>query len=150
MVIANAFAMKKTLRLLLFVPFCNGCIGGQIQSQFATINKVDCLNPSLELYIFTEGEPIEFNYINIGMLEVQGGEYSSLEDVFIELKKEAKRNCANAIIHLKQSTTLRETEILFDDPNDGDLYTSSVLTGVAVKAEIDDEFRERYASRLNN
>ena len=150
MVLVTQVTMKKALYLLSIVPFLTGCIGGQIQTQFATINKVDCLNPSLELYIFTDGEIVDFEYASIGILEIQGGEYSSLEEVFGELKKEAKRNCANAVINVKQSTTLRETEVLFDDPDEGDLYTASVLTGLAVSVEIDDEFRTRHASRQSN
>ena len=142
--------MKKSLLLLLMAPVLQGCLvyGGNTQSQFAAINKIECTQPSQELYIFTEGESIEFDYVNIGMIEVQGGEFASLEEVFEALKNEAKRNCANAIIHIKQSTTVRETGVVFDDPSEEDLYTSSVLTGIAIKVEIDEHFREKYASRL--
>ena len=128
--------MKNLLTAIISALVLSGCItyGETTQSQFASLTNQTCPQKPERLYVFFENEPVEFTYEKIGLIEVQGGRYASLEEVLNELKYKAVTNCANAIIHVKQSSTVRKTGTTFID-DDEELYGSSILTGLAVKVD---------------
>ena len=92
-----------------------------------------------------ENEKIDFEYERIGLIDVQGGEFVDLTEVMNELKHRGWQNCANAIINVSQSNTIRESGTAFVDETQ-ELYSSKVMTGMAVRIELTESFRSGYSS----
>lgn len=117
-----------------------GCVsyGENTRSSLVSFNEIECDNKSSTLYLFVEGESIDFEYEKIGLIEVKSGQFASSDEAFDELKYQAWKNCANGIINIEQSSTLRETGTTFVDNEE--VYSSYVLTGVAVHIDEDDDF----------
>ena len=84
------------------------------------------------ILLFFSGEPISFEYHKVGIIEVQGGQYSTTADLLDHLKYEAMKNGANAVISVKDNYADRQSGILFskDPPTN---YTSHIYSGIAVR-----------------
>lgn len=117
-----------------------GCVsyGENTRSSLVSFNEIQCEQKSSNLYLFVEGENIDFEYEKIGLIEVQSGQFATSEEAFDELKYQVWNNCANGIINIEQSSTLRETGTTFVDNEE--MYSSYVVTGVAVRITEDDDF----------
>ncbi|MEM6643574.1 MAG: hypothetical protein AAF616_11395 [Bacteroidota bacterium] len=127
--------MKKSLfNFYLMAQGLSSCItyGEATQSQFASLNSTPCLDRSENVFLFFEEEDINFEYEKVGLLEVDGGRYARLQELLDELKYKAWSNCANAVLFVKQSTTVRESGTTFSDEQE-ELYSTTRLSGLAVK-----------------
>lgn len=140
--------MRPTLFILTAISILvQGCVsyGESIKSDFASLRDVPCQVKSNEMFLFMENEPLDFEYEKIGIIEIQGAEYSKLTEVMDELKYQAWSNCANGIINVSQSNTFRESGSAFVDGTER-TYSSKVFTGIAVSIEVDEAFIEANQS----
>ena len=141
--------MKKSeLLLLAFAAIITGCVsyGGTTRSSFSAFSQEDCSEKTRELFVFMESEQVAFEYERIGLIEVQGGEFTSLDEVMNEMKYEAWNNCANAIINVSHSNAIRESGTTFVEESET-LYSAKVLTGLAVRIDLTDEFKAAHSSK---
>lgn len=127
-----------------------GSYGDHTRSDFSPLTEVEeCDEKPEVIYLFTENENIDFNYTKVGLIEVQGGQFISLTEVMDELQYKAWNYCANGIMNISHSNALRETGTLWVE-NSERLYSSRVLTAVAVNIEVTDDFKEKYASNASS
>lgn len=104
-----------------------------------------CEKMASHVYLFYEGEEIDFNYTKLGEVEANGGEFASNQEVMDYLMLEAWANCANGLIHIKSGRTQRTRGYLLDSDSDLDrTYSSKHYTAVAVNIEMDRAFVTKY------
>ncbi|MEP1033610.1 hypothetical protein [Ekhidna sp.] len=140
--------MQTNLLSLLILIFLFGCVsyGETTKSDFSPLKQITCEEKPKEIYLFMENEKVDFEYERIGLIEVQGGQYVSLTEVTNELKFKAWENCANGILNVSQGNTIRASGTAFVDESE-DLYSSKVLTGVAVRVNLTESFKTEHASK---
>ncbi len=102
------------------------------KNQFVT-SKIKIPKEKIDsILIFVEGEKLDFEYQKIGLIEIDGAEYSKEENLLTEIKELAARRDCNAIINFKKDFSNQESGILFSkEPLKK--YTSKTLSGIAVK-----------------
>ncbi|MEO9483814.1 MAG: hypothetical protein ABJG47_10230 [Ekhidna sp.] len=138
----------KLLSSIAIILFATGCLsyGGNTRSDFSPFKEVICDEKSDELYLFMENEKVDFEYERIGLMEIQGGQFSSLNEVMNELKRTAWENCANAIINVSQSNATRESGTAFVEESE-EQYTSKILTGMAIRVDLSKSFKADHVSK---
>lgn len=93
-----------------------------------------CLKSDIDVKLFFEGEPINFEYERVGLIEANGASSANDKEVIDELKKEAKRKCCDAVIGIRNSQVQREEGLLFiTEEKDEYKYKSITYSGIAVK-----------------
>ena len=80
-------------------------------------------------------------------MQIDGGNTDSKQDVLNRLKYSAWKNCANGIINISNSYSVREEGELFDD--DKAYYQSNNYSGIAVQIDIDEDFINKYGNGIN-
>ncbi|MEO9964936.1 MAG: hypothetical protein ABJF11_04055 [Reichenbachiella sp.] len=133
--------MRKYILQFSLLILASGCItyGNFTKSQLISVTEYQCSNKSDTLNIFFEGETIDFEYDQIGLVKVEGKRYTNDQQVLDHLKFQAWKNCADAIINVSIGSTIREQGLLFDVESD-DQYASTVFTGLAVRIRKDTTF----------
>ncbi|MFC4817265.1 hypothetical protein [Flavobacterium sp. GCM10023249] len=102
--------------------------------QMTKLEEENCLKSETEVTLLFDGEPINFEYERIGLIEAEGGTSSTDEDVLKELKLTAKSKCCDAIIGIRKGKTTTNAGLLFiPESKDRYDYTVSTFTGIAVK-----------------
>ncbi len=92
--------------------------------------KCNYVPEKVDLYF--ENEKIDFEYEKLGIIEVQGQQYSNDAEMLEKLKKLAKEKCCDAIINLKRGYVNRERGMLFSNEPDVN-YSSITYFGLGVK-----------------
>lgn len=74
-------------------------------------------------------------YVEIGLIDIVGGQYHSTSDLVRKMQSRARAMGADAVIAIKTSHTTREETTLLDAlaGNEPDVFTASVVTGIAIK-----------------
>ncbi len=91
-----------------------------------------CTTPPEQVDLFFEGEKIDFDYVKIGLIQVEGAKDTPQSELITKLKKGAQKRCADAIIGIKKVYQTREEGLLFTDVKPT-AYSSEVFYGVAVR-----------------
>lgn len=133
------------MRYLLYCTsfFClhtfSSCLvtyGDTISRQY-TLLKPDTTNlvpMNKPIPVYFDGEPINFPYVKIGLVEVKGDQFSNTSDLINHLKYEAFKNGGDAVIAVKDGYTTRQSGLLFSKTPPAE-YSSHVYTGIAVKLD---------------
>ena len=141
--------MKKIYLAILLVGasiMLQGCFtyGEFTASQYTKINSSICATPPSSMYLFFEDEQIPFSYEKVGLVEAQGHEFASYEEVLDHLQYQAWENCANALLFIKSGYTDRIQGYFGPDVHIEEVYASKYFEAIAVKIDIDDEFLYHY------
>ena len=88
--------------LLLLSAACLAQDG--IKTQYAPIQQDSCPQGSDRMYLFFEGEPIDYTYKKLGIVEAEAGNSVSTWQMLNCLKYEAWNNCANAVIAITEKS----------------------------------------------
>ncbi|MGX7667996.1 hypothetical protein [Flavobacterium pedocola] len=130
--------MKKTIRLTLIILSCitiQSCgFGYSVSQNFTPLKNTTatCDNPPQNVELFFEGEKIDFEYEKVGMIEVQGEQFSNDAELLEKIKTLSKSKCCDAIITLKKTYIDRERGLVFSsEPTQK--YSAIVYHGLAVK-----------------
>lgn len=140
--------MKNPLIVLSISIIITSCLayGNDASSQYSVLRKESCDETPTELYLFFEGEQLDFSYEKLGLIEIQGAQYDSNQQLLALLKKEAANNCANGIIKIDQSFRDRTEGIVFASETE-ETYSSKVLTGIAVSIDENKVFLQKYENQ---
>lgn len=104
------------------------------KTAFSSKDEEACLKSDVEVKLYFDGEPINFEYERIGLIEANGASSANDKEVIEELKKEAKRKCCDAVIGIRNSQVQREQGLLFiTDEKDEYKYKSITYSGIEVK-----------------
>lgn len=115
------------------------------QSQYTSVtNSSNCQNKPSTMHLFFESEQPNTSYKKIGIVEAQGREFASYEEVLDHLKYQAWQNCANALLHIRSGYTDRVQGIVSPNEYIEEVYTSKYFEAVAVKINVDDSFIQQY------
>jgi len=141
----NTILSINSLLLLLSIATLNSCvtIGNNIFTQITRSNDIPCTSPPSEIYVFLDGEIIDFEYQTIGEVEATGEMGSSNNEILDHLKYEAWKNCANGIIFVRSTETVREYGSLLDTENQ-DQYIAKKYIGLAVVIKPYEGFAEEH------
>jgi hypothetical protein len=93
---------------------------------YTSVEKYDCWEKADNIYLFHYRDTLDFDYSQLGVIEIQTGENMSNNDIRNLLKYSAWENCGNGII-----------ELPFHSPN---LYDSNQNNNELVKEEIPKNF----------
>ena len=97
----------------------------------------NCLNSTMEVSLLFDGEPINFEYERVGLIESEGGIDSNDEDVLKELKKRSKEKCCDMVIGVKKGKGQTEAGLLFiTDFEKSHKYNTIIYSGIAVKRKV--------------
>lgn len=126
---------RRILNFVSIIVLCSACIGYNPREIFTPLKenfKADCAVAPTEVQLFFEGEPINFEYERIGLIEVQA-EYTGKEtDQLKTLSTLAKSKCCNAVIGIKKGYVTREMGLVFTtDP--GQQFQAVSFSGIAVQ-----------------
>lgn len=125
-------AMVAIATCLLSSCFTNG---HRASSYSSIIRRDTCDNPPKEIQLYYTGEPVPFEYEQLGYVEAYSGQNSSPQQALDHLKYEAWINCADAIINVKDSWVDRQRNVLFF-PSQNEHYTAKSFSGIAVRAKV--------------
>jgi len=142
--------MKILFQIIAFnitVSLFYGCVsyGNNTETSFNKLNNVNCIKRSDKIHVFFEGEPIDFEYQKIGIVESVGGEYSTDEEILNQLKYSALNNCADGIISVSTGYKNRVIGTTFVEGSEQN-YNSKYYHGIAIKINMDSTFIEKYGN----
>ncbi len=126
--------------LAIIVTFlCTQCVinNNVVKRSYVSLSNTDSTtkvnSANQPIVLFFESEPINFTYKKIGLVEVQGAEYSTETEIIDHLKYEAWKNYSNAIINIKKSTKVIEERASNSDPKQKRQFNTSVYSGISVR-----------------
>jgi hypothetical protein len=127
--------MKRVVVLIGLSVVLTSCLGYHSKEIFTPLKedfKADCTTQPPEVQLLFEGEPVDFIYEKVGLIEVQA-EYTGKElDQLKKLTALAKSKCCDAVIGIKKGYVTREMGLVFTtEPNQS--YEAVSFTGIAVK-----------------
>ena len=135
------------LSCLILFQSCLMTYGDYVHNDYTPIERNNLVTKSDNIYLFFNGESIDFKYKKIGLIECQGDQYSKNGVVLDHFKYQAWKNNANAIINITDGRTIRETGTLMDSTPDR--YLSKVYKGIAVAIDIDSAFIAKYGNEAD-
>ncbi len=144
--------------IMLFPFFFLSCSSYSKQypiSEYTPIAQKPCNELDSSLYLFFEGEKLDFNYTKIGYVEVVGSKYDTDFELLNHLKYKAFSNCANGLINIETGYKQRE-ERLTDDNNNKVFYDAKYYKALAVRINTNSTFLSQHhsesiaTSRLEN
>ncbi|MCL9804996.1 hypothetical protein NAT51_05670 [Flavobacterium amniphilum] len=138
--------LKKLAALFVLVNLTS-CVGYGAYASFTDLSdkkndgtkpaEENCLNSTLEVNLLFEGEPVNFEYERIGLIESEGGIDSNDEDVLKELKARAKEKCCDMVIGVKKGKGQTEAGLLFiTDFEKSHKYSTIIYSGIGVKRKV--------------
>lgn len=143
----NRFTFIALSFLTLFGQSCSVTYGDRTNSSFTKIEtQKPCKEKASHVYLFYEGEAIDFNYKKLGEVEVKGGDFASNREVMDYLKLKAWSNCANGLIHI-QSGYIKRTKRNIDHPELDRDYNAKYYKALAVNIEMDSAFIAKYGMK---
>ncbi|MEN7550623.1 hypothetical protein AAG747_22075 [Rapidithrix thailandica] len=108
----------------------------------------NCDKKADNIYLFFEGEYLDFQYRKIGLIEAKGDRYAGSTELLNFLKYEAWKNCANGIIHISDNYVSREEGMLFSESSREE-YTAKTYNGIAVEITMDSAFLAKYGNEVD-
>ncbi|MGD9900194.1 MAG: hypothetical protein AB7T22_13815 [Calditrichaceae bacterium] len=143
--------LPAIILLLTIAIFTKGCLltyGDYTGGQFTSIANETCDKKADKIYLFFEGEQLDFEYKKIGLVEANGDASASNAKVFNHLRYQAWKNCANGIINISDGYKNRDQGVLLS-PETRDTYSSKVFKGIAVKIKTDSAFISMYGADVD-
>lgn len=122
-----------TLSLITLISSCTYGYSAVTDVTYSRSYAYKPHNRTVEIY-FGEQKPSR-TYRQIGLIEVQGGKYYSMDALVAKMRKQAQAIGADAVIDIRKSSTERERGSLLDalDDEEPEIYTAPVITGIAIK-----------------
>lgn len=105
-------------------------------TKFTKLTTDSCINKTEEVYLFFEGEKIDFEYKKIGFIEVKP--WFSDEDFQTKFKNVAYQNCSNVVINIKK-------DYVYSGSSEFN-SSYSVYSGLAVYVKTDSIFEKKYGN----
>ncbi|VXC22857.1 conserved hypothetical protein [Flavobacterium sp. 9AF] len=126
--------LKRIIVLATIIVVSYSCIGYYPKEIFTPLQDetINCTTKDTIVDLYFEGEPINFEYEKIGLIEVHGANLDNDKDVILLLKKMAIEKCCNAIIGIKKGNTVRESGLVFVEKHEY-TYNSTTYFGVGVR-----------------
>lgn len=131
--------------MLVLPTSCLVTYGDTNLSYYSALEKADCASLDANVHIFFEGEPLNFRYKKIGIVEAEGKDNADRTDLLNELKYQAWRHCANGIINIDDGYKERTEGVLFNNDSET-VYSAKTYTGIAVQIEKDSVFCKKYGA----
>jgi len=129
--------MKTFFRLLtvaivsILLHSCVGYNPHEIFTPLKTDYKDNCPSPPTEVQLLFEGEPVNFQYERVGLIEVQAEYTGREEDQLKTITNLAKSKCCDAVIGIKKGYVTREMGLVFTtEPNQ--TFQAVSFSGIAV------------------
>ncbi|HMV27206.1 MAG TPA: hypothetical protein PLH27_16305 [bacterium] len=121
---------------LILIALVSSCTYGYSASTDVTYSRSYAYKPhnrTVEIY-FGDNKPSRA-YRQVGLIEVQGGQYYSMDALVAKLRRQAQAIGADAVMDIRKSSTQRERGSLLDALTDEkpEIYTAPVITGIAIK-----------------
>lgn len=121
---------------LILITLVSSCTYGYSAATDVTYSRSYAYKPhnrTVEIY-FGDNKPSQ-EYRSIGLIEVQGGKYFSMDALVAKLRRQAQAIGADAVIDIRKSYTQRERGSLLDALTEEkpEIYTAPVITGIAIK-----------------
>jgi len=143
--------MKNLLYLTLMGFLFSGCAmthGDYIKTEYTRLRNDPCKVPSGQMYLFFEGENIDFEYTRLGHVEAIGDRYADNQEILDHLKYKARENCANGVINIQKGLRDRTEGVGLSDEHDKP-YDAHTFQGVAVQIDADSLFLEKYGRQTD-
>ncbi len=123
------------LLLIIIVLLCQSCFAPHeaIKSNYTQLNPQTIVNPKQPIVLFFENEPINYEYQKLGLVEVQGTQFTNTEDNLNHLKYEAWQNGANALINIKNTNKLIQTRVSSSSTLAPTFHNVTVTSAMAVR-----------------
>ena len=119
--------------------------GYSVNQKFTALDEkapeIVCPTPPANVDLMFEGEKVDFEYEKVGMIEVQGDQYSNDKEMLEKVKTLTKSKCCDAIINLKRTYTDRQSGLLFSNDYNHD-YSAITYHGIAVRKKINNTANE--------
>ncbi len=143
----------KFVFLILLQLGLNSCVTPRkyqvtTHASFAPLSSMDCEVPPAQIHLFFEGEPTNFTYKKLGIIEIIGKRNANLKDMLDHLRYEAWSHCANGVIHIKKEYRAMEGDVDIDYET-VDIRNETIYSGIAVNIEMTPEFYEKYGEEMN-
>jgi hypothetical protein len=147
MKIRTEFSITMQARMLYLSIFSmlllHGCGSVYLKSTYYKMEPVFCNDSSKPNAIFTfwETDDVDFPYRRLGLIEVVGKPYSSFSDLHDNLLLQARKACANALIHVY------EEPIYVWNKETQQYQKGFKLVGIAVQVNADANFVAKYKDK---
>lgn len=148
------FCIKK--KILLLIPIClSSCYGYKAyhkftdlredKKEFTTEEYQNCLSLNNVVDLYFVGEPINFEYERVGLVEAVGASGDDEKMLMKELRSSAKARCCDAVIGIRKGNKIENQGNLLidiagsftkDNKPTNTTYNATILTGIAVKRKI--------------
>jgi hypothetical protein len=144
--------MKRLLFYFLtfaLLPLLSSCLvsyGDTTSSSIVADAPAPCTRRADRVQLFYDGEPVNFRYERVGLVEAQGEQFASNDKVMDFLRYKAWHNCADAIIAVRKNYKDRTSGTLFDSSENETNYSAPVFSGIAVRIVRDSTFEALYPS----
>lgn len=133
---ASTFLVISTLFLLTGCALTSGEFN---TTEFAKLSSAPCIDKPTNVELFFEDEKIDFEYEKVGFIETTGDNRTKNETMLNQLKYEAYKNCADAVISIKREYNAREQGTVYNNDTK-EIYSAVIFTGIAVKIKQDSAF----------
>ena len=139
-------SLKNSALLLALLIFFTQCGSTRYVSypykapiSYNSFNNLECLYRPKQVYVFYDGEPINFKYKRLGSMEYLGEPERKGTTAIQYLQHKAWLNCADGIIITNNA--IRDVPTEFDE-EDGIIssYKQAHVNAIAVKMEKDSSF----------
>jgi uncharacterized protein YbjQ (UPF0145 family) len=137
--------MKKIAWFLL-ISFLPACVGPRVVEHYVPLASGHCVNRPQTMYVFFEGEQVDFKYKRVGQVQIVGNHQTSPADVLNLLQQSAANKCANVIIGVRSGSTYRDISYT-ESPIE---HQSLTMSGLAVQVEEDSIFLQKYGHLANS
>lgn len=107
--------------------------GAYVNETFTPLTEAvpTCEKQPEQVELYFDGEKTDFDYVKIGLIQIEGAINTQQAELIERFKKLAKSKCANAIIGIKKVYKTREQGLIGIDEKP-EAYTSEVFYGIAV------------------
>jgi hypothetical protein len=110
----------------------------------------NCRERAENIYLFSQTDTLDFIYDQLGIIEVNAGNYASKGELLDAIKFESWAHCGNAVIYLPD-TFLNKKPIYSD--NDSITFNENIIpqkiTCYAVKVHRDSKFVSKYGNKID-
>jgi hypothetical protein len=130
---------------LLYITFLlfSSCAVDSYHVNSVSLTSTPCPSPVKGVYVFFEGEKIDFDYERVSLLEAEGSSVNTTEKGLISFKNAARDHCANVIINLKKGNRISSVSSS-NGTNTSSINSVPTMEGLAVRVKIDSAFVAKY------
>ncbi|MCE3294465.1 MAG: putative lipoprotein precursor [Crocinitomicaceae bacterium] len=112
-------------------------------TQYTALGPVNCNGKAQNIFLFFEGENVNFEYQKLGLVRVN---FHKEELVYQLMKQEAWNACGNALIQVKK---VSEPEVYTDVNGNVNTRTNSYYTGIVVQIDENSAFWEKHKTEVD-